>query len=110
MQLNDVNQKFYFFFQFRSIARTAQVTPEQMAEAKKSPNVQFDHPKEWKLSKLILRFPEIILKALDDMTLHPICDFLYELATTFTEFYDACYVCEKDRQTGELSISAENSF
>lgn len=60
-----------------------------------------DHEKEWKLGKCILRFPEILQKILDDLLLHTLCDYLYELATTFTEFYDNCYCVEKDRQSGE---------
>lgn len=38
---------------------------------------------------------------MEDLLLHTLCDYLYELATTFTEFYDSCYCVEKDRQTGE---------
>lgn len=60
-----------------------------------------DHEKEWKLGKCILRFPEILQKMLEDLLLHTLCDYLYELATTFTEFYDNCYCVEKDRQSGE---------
>jgi len=64
--------------------------------------VELDHAKEWKLAKLVLKFPEIILRCVGDLLLHTLCDYLYELATTFTEFYDACYVIEKNRQTGEI--------
>jgi hypothetical protein len=39
------------------------------------------------------------------LTPHTLCDYLYELATTFTEFYDACYVVEKDRQTGTVMLN-----
>ncbi|KAG5843255.1 hypothetical protein ANANG_G00148830 [Anguilla anguilla] len=46
--------------------------------------------------------PEILHKILEDLLLHTLCDYLYELATTFTEFYDSCYCVEKDRQTGEV--------
>ena len=31
-----------------------------------------------------------------------LCEFMYEVATTFTEFYDACYCVEKDKATGEV--------
>ena len=65
-------------------------------------SIEFDHPKEWKLAKLILRFPEILEKILDDLFLHPLCDFMYELSSAFTEFYDNCYCIEKDRKTGEI--------
>lgn len=40
---------------------------------------------------------------MDDLLLHSLCDYVYELATTFTEFYDSCYCVEKDRQTGSGS-------
>lgn len=65
-----------------------------------STEILLDHEKEWKLGKCILRFPEVLQKILDDLLLHSLCDYLYELATTFTEFYDSCYCVEKDRQTG----------
>lgn len=67
--------------------------------------VLLDHEKEWKLGKCILRFPEILRKILEDLLLHTLCDYLYELATTFTEFYDSCYCVEKDRQTGAFSAA-----
>ncbi len=37
---------------------------------------------------------------MDDMLFHRLCDYLYEMATTFSEFWDNCYVVEKDRSTG----------
>ena len=27
---------------------------------------------------------------------------MYEVATTFTEFYDACYCVERNKETGEV--------
>ena len=86
---------------FRSIARTANVSAAQIRSAINDTTIELDSPKEWKLAKLVLRFPEIIERCAADLTPHTLCDYLYELATTFTEFYDACYVVEKDRQTGK---------
>lgn len=65
-----------------------------------------DHEKEWKLGRCILRFPEVLQKILDDLLLHTLCDYIYELATTFTEFYDSCYCVEKDRQSGKWLIQS----
>ena len=84
----------------RSIARNAGITAEQLKEFVNTHKVELEDPKEWKLAKFILRFPEIMIKALNDLLLHSICDYMYELATTFTEFYDSCYCIEKDKQTG----------
>ncbi|XP_047463287.1 arginine--tRNA ligase, cytoplasmic [Mugil cephalus] len=92
----------YAFTRIRSIARLANIDEETLKKAAETTEVLLDHEKEWKLGKCILRFPEILQKILDDLLLHTLCDYLYELATTFTEFYDSCYCVEKDRQTGEV--------
>ncbi|XP_044136837.1 arginine--tRNA ligase, cytoplasmic [Bufo gargarizans] len=92
----------YAFTRIRSIARLANITDEQLHIAALETEINLQHEKEWKLGKSILRFPEILQKILDDLLLHTLCDYLYELATTFTEFYDNCYCVEKDRQTGQI--------
>ncbi|XP_063784302.1 arginine--tRNA ligase, cytoplasmic isoform X2 [Pseudophryne corroboree] len=92
----------YAFTRIRSIARLANISDEVLQKAAQETEITLQHEKEWKLSKCILRFPEILLKILDDLLLHTLCDYLYELSTTFTEFYDNCYCVEKDRQTGQI--------
>uniref|UniRef100_A0A3B3ZI07 Arginine--tRNA ligase, cytoplasmic n=2 Tax=Periophthalmus magnuspinnatus TaxID=409849 RepID=A0A3B3ZI07_9GOBI len=92
----------YAFTRIRSIARLANIDEAALRKAAETTEVLLDHEKEWKLGKCILRFPEILQKITDDLLLHTLCDFLYELATTFTEFYDSCYCIEKDRKTGEV--------
>ncbi|XP_047234279.1 arginine--tRNA ligase, cytoplasmic [Girardinichthys multiradiatus] len=92
----------YAFTRIRSIARLANLNEAVLRKAAETTEILLDHDKEWKLGKCILRFPEILQKILDDLLLHTLCDYLYELATTFTEFYDSCYCVEKDRQTGEV--------
>lgn len=64
--------------------------------------MRLDHEKELKLGKLLLRFPEVIIKITEDLFLHTLCEFMYEVATTFTEFYDCCYCVEKNKATGEV--------
>ncbi|MBN3290579.1 SYRC protein, partial [Polypterus senegalus] len=92
----------YAFTRIRSIARLANIEESALRKAAENCVIVLDHEKEWKLGKCILRFPEILQKIVDDLLLHTLCDYLYELATTFTEFYDNCYCVEKDRQTGEV--------
>ncbi|KAJ7997060.1 hypothetical protein DPEC_G00225000 [Dallia pectoralis] len=92
----------YAFTRIRSIARLANIDEVALRKAAETTEVLLDHDKEWKLAKCLLRFPEILQKILVDLLLHTLCDYLYELATTFTEFYDSCYCIEKDRQTGEV--------
>ncbi|KAM6985842.1 arginine--tRNA ligase, cytoplasmic [Aplochiton taeniatus] len=92
----------YALTRIRSISRLANISEAALWKAAETTEVLLDHDKEWKLGKCILRFPEVLQKVLEDLLLHTLCDFLYELATTFTEFYDSCYCVEKDRQTGEV--------
>ncbi len=86
----------------RSIARLAQVTTEQMKEAASTNPIDLSHEKELKLAKCIIKYPEVLTRILDDLYPHVLCDYLYELCTTFTEFYNSCYCMEKDRQTGKV--------
>lgn len=90
----------------RSIARNANISQDQLKKAAVTEKICLDHPKEWKLAKCLLRFPEIILRCLDDLLLHTLCEFLYDTANTFTEFYDSCYCIEKDKQSGRLERSS----
>ncbi|XP_033111883.1 arginine--tRNA ligase, cytoplasmic-like [Anneissia japonica] len=92
----------YAYTRIKSIARLANVSQEELTKAAKTTPIVLEHEKEWKLAKCLARFPEVITKILDDLLLHSLCDFLYEIATTFTEFYDNCYCVEKDRKTGEV--------
>ena len=50
----------------------------------------------------MIRFPEIVTRILDDLFPHTLCDYLYDLCNTFTEFYSVCYCVEKDRESGEV--------
>ncbi|XP_043219701.1 arginine--tRNA ligase, cytoplasmic-like isoform X2 [Amphibalanus amphitrite] len=93
----------YALTRIRSISRRAQLTPEQLLEAARAGTaIQLLHEKEWKLARVLLRFPEVVVRVTEDLFIHSLCDYLYELSTTFTEFYDNCYCVEKDRQTGEV--------
>lgn len=50
--------------------------------------------------QVLLRFHDILAMITKDLCLHHLCEYVYEIATTFTEFYDSCYCVEKDA-TGE---------
>jgi arginyl-tRNA synthetase len=85
----------YAYARIRSIARNAGVTRDAIRNAL-SPDLCLEHPKELKLAKTILRFWDTIVVVLEDLFPHVLCEYLYELACVFTEFYDCCYCIEKD--------------
>nr|CAB3265443.1 arginine--tRNA ligase, cytoplasmic [Phallusia mammillata] len=96
----------YAYTRIKSIARNAKVCPEELKTAAKqcleSGGVPLEHPRELKVARYLLRFPEILQRVSDDLTPNILCDYLYELATVFTEFYDTCYCIEKDRTSGDI--------
>ena len=92
----------YAYTRIRSIMRTANIDRESLESCLGTTDISLEHPKEWKLGKCIIRFPEILSRVLDDLLMHTLCEFMYEMATTLTEFYDNCYCVEKDRKTGEV--------
>jgi len=87
----------YAYTRIRSIARTAQVTEEQLTTAKKA-GLRLEHEKEVKLGKLLLRIAEVVGRMSEDLLLHTLCEFMYEVANTFTEFYECCYCVEKNKE------------
>ena len=89
-------------FYDRSILRTSKVSDEELDSHAKSNKIVLEHPTELKLSKHITRFPEVLTKILDDLLLHSLCEYLYELACKLTDFYEVCYCVEKDKATGEV--------
>ncbi|KAK7085931.1 hypothetical protein SK128_023695 [Halocaridina rubra] len=88
-----------------SIARTAGVKKEDITEeAKKNPLV-LEHEKEWKLARTLLKLPDVLVKLTEDLYMHPLCEFLYEVSSVFTEFYDNCYCVEKDQSGNIVKIN-----
>nr|XP_002129614.1 arginine--tRNA ligase, cytoplasmic [Ciona intestinalis] len=96
----------YAYTRIKSIARVAKVSREELKEAASSfyddDGLPLEHAKELKLARFITRFPEVLQRVCDDLAPHTLCDYLYELATVYTEFYDVCYCVEKDRKTGDV--------
>lgn len=91
----------YSFVRIRSIARNVNVDEATIKEAAKTTKIILEHPKELKLAKIIARFQEMIINVIEDISLHTLCDYIYELSVVFSEFYDNCYIIEKDK-SGEI--------
>ena len=101
------NTAVYMLYAYTRIKSTGRTIGKEnlqdiINEFMKASNINLEHEKEIKLAKVLLRFPETIWKISDDLYLHTLSEFMYEVATGFTEFYDACYCVEKDRNTKEI--------
>ena len=85
---------------FRSIKSSAHVTTKQLIDS--VAEFTISHEKELKLAKCVTRYLEVLEQVAEELYPHVLCDYVYEMCTTFTEFYSACYCIEKDRQTGNI--------
>lgn len=86
----------YAFTRIASIARTAGVSSEQLREAAKTTLVSLEHEKEFGLAKTLLRLNDVLALMTKDLQLHHLCEYLYDVSTSFSEFYDNCFCVEKD--------------
>lgn len=88
----------YALTRIRSIIRNANLSKSVTdigLELSAINGLQLDHVREMKLAKFILNFTDVIVQIVDDLYLHSLCKYLYDLPVIFSEFYDQCYVIEK---------------
>ncbi|ENN82854.1 hypothetical protein YQE_00779, partial [Dendroctonus ponderosae] len=55
----------------------------------------------------MLEDKDVLLKMTEDLCLHHLCEFVYDIATTFTEFYDSCYCIERDSSGGVVKVNTD---
>ena len=99
----------YSLTRIRSISRNANLTTSPSQRAAEINNLVFEHEKEIKLSKHILKFPDVILQVADDLYPHSLCSYLYELSVVFSEFYDKCYCIERYEENGQTKTRVNMS-
>lgn len=92
----------YAYTRIKSIARNCGAEfVKKLDKLKKETTIELEHEKELKLAKTLTQFPDVIDKIVKDLHLHYMCEYLYQISVVFTEFYDACYCIEKNKQ-GEI--------
>lgn len=90
----------YQYARMSSIWRKAEVSEEEAL----SSAIVVDHPAEKKLGLCLLRFQSVVLKTAEDLLLHHLTDFAYELVTCFSEFFSNCKVVGDPLQNSRLCL------
>lgn len=97
----------YAYTRIKSIARNCgEEFVKNLEKIKKETPIELDHEKELKLAKVLIQFPDILEKMLKDLNIHYLCEFLYQISTAFTEFYDNCYCIQKNKEGKIVTINA----
>ena len=85
----------YAVTRIRSIFRRAGLDPDAITDAR----IAIDEPAERTLALKLLGLGEAIGAVAASLEPHRLCAYLFELATAFTDFYEACPVLQADEPT-----------
>ncbi|XP_015795636.1 arginine--tRNA ligase, cytoplasmic [Tetranychus urticae] len=97
----------YSLARIRSIIRKTGITKPIKEIASETKELVLNHPRELRLAKFLLKFPDVILQISESLAPHGLCSFLFELSVIFSEFYEQCYVIEKIGESDQVKINME---
>lgn len=85
----------YAYARIRSIFRKAGIDPTSLHAG----SLKLESPYELALAKHVLRLGEAIDLVSRELKPHHLCNYLYELATKFSSFYENCPVLQSEEET-----------
>jgi arginyl-tRNA synthetase len=91
----------YAVTRIHSIFRRAGVDPAAAATAR----IVLAEPAERALALKLLGFGEVVAAVAEALEPHRLCTYLFELATAFTDFYEACPVLQADQPVRESRLA-----
>ncbi|GAB1269172.1 arginine--tRNA ligase [Aurantivibrio infirmus] len=80
----------YAYARIHSIFRKAEIDPQNY-----SANITINHDSEKQLAIKCLQFSEVLNQVADAAYPHFLCNYLYDLASQFMKFYEACPVLKE---------------
>ena len=95
----------YAYARTRAIIRKAETTSEAIRQRK--PTIFLSHPAERTLGVALIRLPEIVAQAADDLKPNVLADYLFGLANAFSGFFENCPVLRAesvDRRSSRLAL------
>jgi arginyl-tRNA synthetase len=95
----------YAYARTQSIFRKGGISPQSIRES--HPAILVSHPAERALGVKLLRLPEVIELASEDLKPNILTDYLFELANAFSTFYEECPVLKAEspeRRNSRLAL------
>lgn len=77
----------YSYARISSIISKAGVSQEEMKNILSKGGFKITHPHERTLAMCLLRFPEVIDTVTEELNIHKLCDFIYEISVKVAEGY-----------------------
>ncbi len=96
------------FLQY-AYARARSILRKKEAQEQSSQNFKITHPAERRLAKTILDFHQNVLLAAEKRMPHFIAEYVYELASTFNNFYGECPILQagEDERNSRLFLTTQ---
>ena len=90
----------YAYARIRSIIRKSGVNVDSLLQEQAQQEKQLlrlEHDAEWQLALRLVRFREVLEQVIEYLEPHLLCDYLYDLANTFTAFHRDCRVIDEGK-------------
>lgn len=98
------NTAVYLLYAHARICSIVRKAGKDLEELKKTGAIALGHPSERALAVDIVRFPEMVEAALQDLLPSVLCEYVYNLSTTFSTFYMECQVVGSPEETSRLLL------
>ncbi|CAM6109547.1 unnamed protein product [Calypogeia fissa] len=105
-QMLDVrgNTAVYLLYAHARICSILRNSSKDVEELKKSPSIALSHKSERQLGLHLVQFEEIVEDTLVEYLPNTLCEYLYNLADRFTDFYTNCKVVGSEEESSRLLI------
>eukprot|EP00761_Pharyngomonas_kirbyi_P013812 gb/GECH01013841.1/.p1 GENE.gb/GECH01013841.1/~~gb/GECH01013841.1/.p1 ORF type:complete len:585 (+),score=147.40 gb/GECH01013841.1/:1-1755(+) len=98
------NTAVYLLYAHARIASISSKAGVDIDTIKEHTPIELDHVSEQRLALHLLKFPEIISSAIDELLPNRICEYLYGLASIFNDFFRDCRVIGTEQQNSRLLL------
>lgn len=105
-QMLDVrgNTAVYLLYAHARICSIIRKSDKDIDQLKQNGRVTLQHENERQLGLHLIRFPELVEDALNDLLPNTLCEYLYGLSEIFTKFYSTCKVVGSEEETSRLLL------
>eukprot|EP00745_Piridium_sociabile_P041254 TRINITY_DN81293_c0_g1_i2.p1 TRINITY_DN81293_c0_g1~~TRINITY_DN81293_c0_g1_i2.p1 ORF type:complete len:455 (-),score=36.45 TRINITY_DN81293_c0_g1_i2:115-1479(-) len=106
---NKGNTAVYMMYMYARICQIMRKAKEQSGVSVEfltsdSLSLEDCHPSERELAKALLRFPDIVDSVVEECLPHKMAEFMYDIATKFSDFYKECKVVGSSTEASRLLL------
>jgi arginyl-tRNA synthetase len=95
---------FYNYVRILSILRKLNITDSDMENLIKTKEIKVTEKKEKLLLIQLIKLNDVLDEVLTDLALNKLCDYVYNVAVKFSEFYEECKIAGTEQQDSRILI------